>query len=268
MVKEGDRRIAANYFYDALGRRIAKSVNGEQTVFGWDGDTLAYESSESGTHYVYEAGSFVPLAQFVTASAVQGMPTPVWRSTDRYLPEEDPLQRVPIAQTQAHLFYYHCDHIGTPYMMTDELGEVVWEATYKAWGETQEVIAKASRAAGVVAGNRIRFQGQQVDPETGLHLNRHRYYDPAMGRYISADPVKLAGGINLYRYAPNPVQWADPLGLSCDDQQRIAKARARQKKMLTRNVGYNVSPTAWDQYPTIGRAGTFVTDKKGSLGKH
>lgn len=128
MVQEGDRRITASYFYDALGRRIAKSVNGEHTLFGWDGDTLAYESAERGsTHYVYEAGSFVPLAQFVTHEPVQGRPTPVWTSTDRYLPEEDPLQHIPQPVAQAHLFYYHCDHIGTPYMMTDELGDVVWD---------------------------------------------------------------------------------------------------------------------------------------------
>ncbi|TAM54199.1 MAG: RHS repeat protein, partial [Paraburkholderia sp.] len=161
MVKEGDRRVAASYFYDALGRRIAKSVNGERTLFGWDGDTLAYESNEQGsTHYVYEAGSFVPLAQFVSQAPVRGIDTPVWKSTDRYLPEEDPLQRVAQPAAQAHVFYYQCDHIGTPYMMTDEAGDVVWEATYKAWGETQEVIARVSKAVGVAPGNSIRFQGQ------------------------------------------------------------------------------------------------------------
>ncbi|WP_277431684.1 RHS repeat-associated core domain-containing protein, partial [Trinickia sp. Y13] len=215
MVKEGERRVAASYFYDALGRRIAKSVNGERTLFGWDGDTLAYESGEQGSrHYVYEAGSFVPLAQFVSQAPVRGIETPVWKSTDRYLPEEDPLQRVAQPAAQAQVFYYQCDHIGTPYMMTDEAGDVVWEATYKAWGETQEVIARVSKAAGVTPGNSIRFQGQQFDPETGLHYNRHRYYDAASGRFISMDPIGLAGGINLHQYAPNPIQWIDPLGLS------------------------------------------------------
>jgi RHS repeat-associated protein len=217
MVKECDRRVAASYFYDALGRRIAKAVNGEQTLFGWDGDTLAYESTDGGsTHYVYEAGSFVPLAQFVTGSPVRGVETPVWRAEDRYLPEEDPLQRVAVAGEKAHVFYYHCDQIGTPYMMTDELGDVVWEATYKAWGETQEVIARASKAAGVVARNLVRFQGQQYDEETSLHYNRYRYYDASTGRFVSSDPIKLAGGTNIYQYAPNAQRWVDPLGLARD----------------------------------------------------
>jgi RHS repeat-associated protein len=59
------------------------------------------------------------------------------------------------------------------------------------------------------------FQGQQLDEESGLHYNRRRYYDPSCGRFISADPVGLAGGFNLHQYAPNPVQWIDPLGLTC-----------------------------------------------------
>ncbi|MGN6084207.1 RHS repeat domain-containing protein, partial [Trinickia sp.] len=113
------------------------------------------------------------------------------------------------------LFYYHCDQIGTPLLMTDDASEVVWEASYKAWGETQKVIERASQAAGMTPRNPIRFQGQQLDEESGLHYNRHRYYDPAMGRFISMDPIGLTGGLNLYQYAPNPAQWVDPLGLTC-----------------------------------------------------
>ena len=60
----------------------------------------------------------------------------------------------------------------------------------------------------------LRFQGQYFDAETGLHYNRFRYYDPDIGRFVSQDPIGLAGGVNNYQYAPNPVGWIDPLGLS------------------------------------------------------
>ncbi|WP_241089357.1 RHS repeat-associated core domain-containing protein, partial [Pseudomonas viridiflava] len=53
------------------------------------------------------------------------------------------------------------------------------------------------------------------DAETGLHYNRHRYYNPGTGRFLTPDPIKLAGGLNNYQYVPNPTGWVDPLGLSC-----------------------------------------------------
>ncbi|MFG6668810.1 RHS repeat-associated core domain-containing protein, partial [Halomonas sp. HNIBRBA4712] len=58
----------------------------------------------------------------------------------------------------------------------------------------------------------IRFQGQWQDDESGLYYNRHRYYDPQQGRYISQDPIGLNGGTNLYGYVGNPTEMVDPLG--------------------------------------------------------
>ena len=96
--------------------------------------------------------------------------------------------------------------------MTDHEGKVAWSAQYKAWGEAKEAISESARKAGM--RNPIRFQGQYLDDETGLHYNRYRYYDPHSGRLISRDPAGLLGGFNLYSYAPNPIRWVDPLGLA------------------------------------------------------
>ncbi|EHX8469217.1 DUF4329 domain-containing protein, partial [Escherichia coli] len=60
----------------------------------------------------------------------------------------------------------------------------------------------------------IRLPGQQYDEESGLYYNRHRYYDPLQGRYITQDPIGLKGGWNLYGYQLNPISDIDPLGLS------------------------------------------------------
>jgi RHS repeat-associated protein len=95
--------------------------------------------------------------------------------------------------------------------LTDVAGEIAWSVQYKAWGAAQEVITDAARKAGI--HNPLRFQGQYYDHETGLYYNRHRYYDPVSGRFVSKDPIGLAGGINVYAYAFNPTGWIDPLGL-------------------------------------------------------
>ncbi|MCP4723103.1 MAG: RHS repeat-associated core domain-containing protein [Desulfobacteraceae bacterium] len=56
--------------------------------------------------------------------------------------------------------------------------------------------------------------GQYYDGETGLHYNWHRYYDPETGKYLTPDPIGLAGGINPFVYVLNdPVNYVDPYGL-------------------------------------------------------
>ena len=60
----------------------------------------------------------------------------------------------------------------------------------------------------------LRFPGQYADPETGLHYNQHRYYDPEVGAYLTPDPLGLAAAPNPHAYVMNPQVLADPLGLA------------------------------------------------------
>ncbi|MDR2306500.1 MAG: RHS domain-containing protein [Paucimonas sp.] len=108
--------------------------------------------------------------------------------------------------------WYQCDHLGTPMELTDEQGNIVWAAQYKAWGEIKEERTDWAKQQGL--GNPIRFQGQYHDHETNLHYNRYRYYDLRAGRFICQDPVGYLGGLNLYVYGKNPISWVDPRGLS------------------------------------------------------
>jgi len=131
---------------------------------------------------------------------------------DAYDIDRDPLRiSSPDPGPVVAMAWYHCDHLGTPQELTDAQGEIAWSAHYHAWGAAKETITDAARAAGI--RNPIRFQGPYLAPETSLHYNRHRYYDPQIGRFISKDPIGFAGGLNVYQYADNPVRWVDPLGL-------------------------------------------------------
>jgi len=170
----------ASYKYDAFGRRIEKTVDGQTTEFLWQGERLVAESADSRYRtYIYEPGSFRPLAM---------------------LDGEGPLKATP--------FYYQLDHLGTPQELTDFSGEIMWSAKYRAYGNLAALDVSE-------IDNPLRFQGQYFDAETGLHYNRHRYYNPGTGRFLTPDPIKLAGGLNNYQYVPNPTGWVDPLGLMC-----------------------------------------------------
>ncbi|MBD3896818.1 RHS domain-containing protein, partial [Halomonas sp. ML-15] len=98
------------------------------------------------------------------------------------------------------------DALGTPMQLVTAKGEALWQAQPDDWAAVTNERGTASQP--------IRFQGQWHDEESGLYYNRHRYYDPQQGRYISQDPIGLKGGRNLYGYVSNPTGMVDPLGLS------------------------------------------------------
>ncbi|HEY0778075.1 MAG TPA: RHS repeat-associated core domain-containing protein [Gemmatirosa sp.] len=155
-----------------------------RTAFVWSGDVLLAEAAQPAadalaTVYVYEPGTFRPLAVATREGA--GVPAAVYR--------------------------YHVDHLGTPQELTDAVGTIVWRGQYRAWG----AVARADAAR---VPQPLRFQGQYADAETGLYYNRHRYYAPNEGRFVSQDPIRLLGGDNLTAYAPNALEWVDPLGLT------------------------------------------------------
>jgi RHS repeat-associated protein len=63
-------------------------------------------------------------------------------------------------------------------------------------------------------GDTFRYAGRELDSETGLYSYRARYFDPQVGRFISEDPIRFAGGINFYRYTGNNlIDYNDPFGL-------------------------------------------------------
>jgi len=103
------------------------------------------------------------------------------------------------------VYYFHNDHLGTPQILTNDSQGVAWKAVYTPFGEAVPSIQTVE--------NPFRFPGQYYDPETGLHYNYFRYYNPQTGRYITPDPIGLEGGINLFVYvAGNPINEIDPQG--------------------------------------------------------
>ena len=208
-------RTKVSFRYDPLGRRISKtrqqllqgrpSARAVTTRFVWEGYRLLQEiHDDTPLTYVYsDSLSYEPLAR------IDGMESP-------------------------EIFWFHCAANGTPELLTDVEGQKTWEGVNSPWGK---LLRESNQRIPVVEQN-LRMQGQYLDRETGLHYNLFRYYDPDSGRFTQQDPIGLAGGINLYQYAPNALGWVDPLGLSRCSVDKTPITRNSARKLL-RSRGLN-----------------------------
>jgi RHS repeat-associated protein len=98
------------------------------------------------------------------------------------------------------------DHQGTVRDLIDDGGNVVEHLSYDSFGNLSST---------PTFDFRYGYTGREQDSETGLDYYRARYYDSAVGRFISEDPIGFAAGdSNIYRYVGNsPVNFVDPSGL-------------------------------------------------------
>ncbi|QLQ33444.1 MAG: RHS domain-containing protein [Candidatus Thiothrix singaporensis] len=185
----------ATYFYNYQHQRTHKNLwNGSTalgtTVYHYDlQGRLLRETSSTGAvlaTYIYdEAGT--PLAIIQAANSPYN------------------------ATTQDQVVYLHTGHLGTPRMATDSNRRIVWKWESDAFGTT--VPQQDPDGDGKQTIVNLRFPGQYYDAESGLHQNWHRTYDPSLGRYISSDPIGLAGGVNAYGYVgQSPLNLIDPSG--------------------------------------------------------
>ena len=125
------------------------------------------------------------------------------------------------------------DHLGTPTEMFDADGAMVWQTQLDGFGT-----ALVSR--GESSDCPWRFPGQYEDDETGHYYNRHRYLHPDQGRYISPDPIGLAGGLRAYAYVDDPMGEVDILGLAKADRSwtRTNTAAGRLPRFSGRRQGF------------------------------
>ena len=167
--------LTASFKYDALNRRIEKTINGVTTKYLYDGLDIIQELNQDGT---------------IKANYI------------RTLNVDEPLARI----TQNAVRFYVTDALGSVIALTDENGVVKTTYSYDPFGNVT--------VSGESSDNPFQYSGREND-NTGLYAYRMRYYSPELQRFISEDPIGLAGGdVNLYSYVWNrPTMFIDPLGL-------------------------------------------------------
>ncbi|MEU5389171.1 DUF6531 domain-containing protein, partial [Kitasatospora cineracea] len=190
------------YLYDPFGRRIAKqrlADDGvtvvEQTEFAWDGTSLAEQTTR--------------------APHLPGPYTLSWDYQDLHpLAQTETITDLDQDRVDRRFFAIVTDLVGTPTELVDTATDTIaWQATTTLWGHTTWPSDSATYTP-------LRFPGQYHDPETRLHYNVSRYYDPETARYTSPDPLGLTPAPNPDTYVHNPHTWSDPLGLSPHPQHQ------------------------------------------------
>ncbi|MGP8300666.1 putative T7SS-secreted protein [Streptomyces inhibens] len=196
------------YTYDPLGRRTAKErfaddgATVERTVFTWDGTTLVEQVTHASGHskaiaLTWDHQGLTPVAQTERKMhAPEGVPGHTSPN----------LAQSPQSLIDERFFAIVTDLVGTPTELVGETGAIAWHSRTALWGVTTW-----NRTA--TAYTPLRFPGQYFDPETQLHYNYFRHYDPETGRYLSTDPLGLTPADNQVGYVDNPLRFVDPFGL-------------------------------------------------------
>jgi RHS repeat-associated protein len=156
------------------------------------------------------------------------------------------------------------DHQGSVRMLLDNNGDVINNITYDAFGNiTLETNPEVNF--------RFSYTGRELDEETGLYNYRSRYYDPAVGEFVSEDTIGFAGGdANLSRYVGNsPVNFIDPSGFCSGGQQWILSsppAGAFLDGTEIAQSGIDWKPVLGGAFEILKGAGAFAGAVIGAIG--
>jgi RHS repeat-associated protein len=215
----------AGFVYDNNGNLVMQVVGTDTTEYGYDEANRLISVTQNDTTYQQ---SYNSRSQRLSVTTPGGTSRYVYSSDGVLLTEYFAgdwetdyvyLYGQPIARVWAYneevdtavvthfdIGWYHNDHLGTPMAITDSAKTVRWSAQYYPFG--------ALASENVSVQNDLRFPGQYHDRSTDLYYNMFRTYRHDLGRYLTPDPIGLAGGTNLYGYAgQNPINYADPMGL-------------------------------------------------------
>lgn len=209
----------ASYTYDHNGNLLSKADGSGTTTFSWDEDNrLKQVTLPSGLTVNYNYDGLGRRIQRTTSAGANERYVydeadvlldlnADWSAATTYLNSLGVDNHLRQTSATSGVSYYLTDHLGSTAGLASVAGNVIEQTSYDSFGNS-----------GGSVRTRYTYSGRERDPDTGLLFYRTRFYDPAIGRFLSEDPMGLMGGLNLYAYVENePTNNSDPFGL-----QRLA----------------------------------------------
>ncbi len=170
--------VVGSYGYDALGRRKTKTAGSTTTRYLWGGSQI----------YAEYTGANTLVRRYVYGPGI-----------------DQPLM---IKEANGTKTYLHMDGKNNVVATANNSGTITDKFTMSPWGEGVQS----------ETGSPYKYTARRTDEETGNIYYRNRYYQPKLGRFMSADPIGYGDGLNMYAYVGNnPVNFRDPTGLMADD---------------------------------------------------
>jgi len=131
-------------------------------------------------------------------------------------------------------YWYVTDHLNTVWALVDDNGVVAESYNYDTWGNVSVFDESGAPLTESAVGNRFLFHGREYSWTTEFYYFRARWYDPVTARWLSLDPIGIAGGINLYQaFNNNPLNFIDPFGLEIYPTTFIGPIRPNDQRGLT-----------------------------------
>jgi RHS repeat-associated protein len=210
------------YAYDAESHLLSATSTGTTATYAYDPQSRRKAKTLNGTTTNYLSVGNQEIAEYDGSGNL----------LRRYVYGvnlDEPLVTVDAAGNHS---YHFTDAQGSVVALANASGQLAEKHAYSAYG-----------LAASTAGTAFQFTGRRVDPETGLYYYRARYYSPALGRFLQADPIGTKGGINLYAYVGNdPVNATDPMGKDCSTSNGFVSCASSNYQFT---VPVATSPLAW-----------------------
>ena len=200
--KRGDY---TRFSYDPLNRLIyvekyepesKKVVRIVEYVYNYQGYRIMKKTFEKTIRYTFDLEGKI----LEEETMIQGIEPEPPHVVDYYYLGSKYIARKESSST----YYYGTDHLGSPSILTNSDGSLVWRGAVSPFGDTQDTEGMHES---------VRFTGKELDEDTGLYYFNARWYDPDLGRFTTEDPAR--DGINWFVYVGNnPLGFVDPSGLA------------------------------------------------------